>query len=90
LVGQRKFKVTEDKKLYELWLGQWLFPAVIASDEVGLLSAIIRGQSSVDSLASGLRIHPQGVAIVCDILTNLGFLEKVSADSYSVTSIGRA
>jgi acetylserotonin N-methyltransferase len=76
---------TPDQALHELLLSQWLFPAVVAANDVGLFEKIGSGTHRPESLATDLQLHPKGVSAVCDLLCNQGFLAKTSPDSYQLT-----
>jgi SAM-dependent methyltransferase len=74
-----------DHALHELLLSQWLFPAIVAANDVGLFEKIASGTDRLESLAADLQLYPKGVAVVCDLLCNQGFLAKISPDAYQLT-----
>lgn len=77
----------DDRLMYDLWLGQWLLPSIIAADELGLPDILQHHPSTADELARSLDVNSLGVSTLCDLLVCLGFLSKAK-DSYSNTQYG--
>lgn len=78
-----------DQTLHELLLGQWLLPAIVTANDLGLLSAIGTRSRPAESVAAELQLDAKGVAVVCDLLCNLELLSK-SANGYRLTRLARA
>ncbi|MBX9666519.1 MAG: hypothetical protein K2X93_02825 [Candidatus Obscuribacterales bacterium] len=77
----------DDRLMYDLWLGQWLFPSMIAADELGIADILHQQPAAADDIARKLNVNGLGVATLCDLLVCLGFLSKTK-DAYSNTQYG--
>jgi acetylserotonin N-methyltransferase len=80
----------DDRLMYELWLSQWLFPSLIAADELGIIDSLNKRPSSADDLARELQVNSLGVGTLCDLLVNLGFLAKTADGFYNVEPYGNS
>jgi cyclopropane fatty-acyl-phospholipid synthase-like methyltransferase len=66
----------DDRRLWDVWMSWYQFPALAAADDLGLFALLERGPLTRDEAAKALGLSPRSAEALLGVMTALGLLEQ--------------
>lgn len=83
-----KTVMANDHHINQIWLSSYIYPAIAASNELGVLKALSNGHTTTEQISVELDLDFRATEILLNVLTSVGFIKASENNSFEFTEQG--